>query len=136
MKETKSYNIILLRTAAITLIIGLILAWCLVFTIPMKIPYFLQIFKDTDALLSAHLDFLMMTMLLLGFYASKIPLPSYVVWPMALGSIGNPTLFLFGALELKFSLMPIIVLSSILLTTIGYGLASIKVLRYSFRAQD
>lgn len=136
MSEIYHHNVILLRTAAITLIIGLILAWCLVFTIPMKIPYFLDIFKDTDALLSAHLDFLMMTMLLLGFYASKIPLAGYVVWPMALGSIGNPTLFLFGAIEYSFPLMPIIVFSSIVLTTMGYGLASIKILRYSFRAKS
>jgi hypothetical protein len=126
-------NVILLRTASLSLLIALILAWCLTFTIPIKIPFFLNIFVDTDALLSAHLDFLMMTMLLLGFYASKITLPKHVLWPMAIGSIGNPTLFLFGAIGLEAPIIMLIVLISISLTTYGYGMAAIKVLRYSFK---
>ncbi len=128
-------NVILLRTASITMLIALVLAWCLTFTIPMKIPFFLEIFKDTDALLSSHLDFLMMTMLLLGFYASKITLPKYVLWPMAIGSIGNPTLFLIGSLtdNAQIPIMMPIVLTSITLTTFGYGMAAIKVFRYSLK---
>lgn len=126
-------NVLLLQVASISLLIALVLAWCLTFTIPMKIPFFLNIFVDTDKLLSAHLDFLMMTMLLLGFYASKIPLPKYVQWPMAIGSIGNPSLFLFGAIGLQSPVIMLIVLVSIVLTTFGYGMAAIKVLRYSLK---
>lgn len=128
-------NVIILRTASITLLIGLVLAWCLVFTIPMKIPFFLDIFKDTDKLLSSHLDFLMMTMLLLGFYAAKITLPKYVLWPMAIGSIGNPSLFLIESLTdgAKIPIMMPFVMISIVLTTFGYGMAAIKVFRYSLK---
>lgn len=128
-------NVILLRTASISLLIGLVLAWCLVFTIPMKIPFFLDIFKNTDKLLSSHLDFLMMTMLLLGFYASKITLPKYVLWSMAIGSIGNPTLFLIESLTdgAKIPIMMPFVMTSIILTTFGYGMAAIKVFRYSLK---
>lgn len=133
IEDKHAGNVILLRTASLSLLIALVLAWCLVFTIPMKIPYFLAIFKDTEALLSSHLDFLMMTMLLLGFYASKITLPKYVIWPMAIGSIGNPTLFLFTALGIAGPFVKIIVLISILCTTFGYGMAAIKVLRYSLK---
>lgn len=128
-------NVILLRTAAITLLIGLVLAWCLTFSIPMKIPFFVELFKDKEALLSSHLDFLMMTMLLLGFYASKITLPKYVQWPMAIGSIGNPTLFLIGSLtdNAQIPIMMPFVMISIVLTTFGYGMAAIKVFRYSLK---
>ena len=56
-------NVILLRVATITLLIALVLAWCLVFTRALQLPFALEIFKDTDDLLSAPLDFLMMTML-------------------------------------------------------------------------
>lgn len=126
-------NVIILRTASITMLIALVLAWCLVLTLKMKIPFAVETFKDTDALLSSHLDFLMMTMLLLGFYASKIPLPKYVLWPMAIGSIGNPTLFLLGALHLKFPMMFILAMTSSALTTFGYGMAAIKVFRYSLK---
>lgn len=136
MSEDKhAGNVILLRVACISLIIGLILAWCLVFTKGMKIPFFLDIFKNTDKLLSAHLDFLMMTMLLLGFYASKIPLPKYVLWPMAIGSIGNPTAFILNSV-FPTSTSPLIMLfiyTTISLTTFGYGLAAIKLFRYSLK---
>lgn len=126
-------NAILLRTAGLTLIIGLILAWCLVFSVPLKLPVFLEIFKDTESLLSAHLDFLMMTMLLLGFYASKLPLPKFVMLAMAIGSIGNPTLFLIGAVAPEYKSLPLMLFTflSISLTTYGYGMASIKAIRFS-----
>jgi hypothetical protein len=126
-------NVILLRVACITLLIALVLAWCLVFTIPMKIPFFLNIFKNTDKLLSAHLDFLMMTMLLLGFYASKISLPKYVLWPMAIGSICNPTAFILNSIFPKSDapLIGIFIFTTITLTTIGYGMAAIKVFRHT-----
>ena len=89
-------NVLLLRTASICILIGLVLAWCLTLN-NMKVPFVVETFKKKEALLSAHLDFLMMAMLLLGFYASKIPLPKFVQWPMAIGSITNPTLFLIGS---------------------------------------
>ena len=73
-------NVILLRVACITLLIALVLAWCLVGTHAIELPAALALFKDPDKLLSSHLDFLMMTMLLLGIYAAKVPLPAWVIW--------------------------------------------------------
>jgi len=124
-------NILLLRVACITLLIGLLLAWCLVGTHAMKLPAALELFKDPDKLLSSHLDFLMMTMLLLGIYASKIPLPAWVCWPMAIGSITNPTIFLINALAPKMEnpVIGIFILLSLVLTTFGYGMAAIKMFR-------
>jgi len=135
IEDKHAGNVILLRVACISLLIALVLAWCLVFTKGMKLPFFLNIFEDTDKLLSAHLDFLMMTMLLLGFYASKITLPKYVLWPMAIGSIGNPTAFILNSV-FPSSTSPIIgifIFTTITLTTVGYGMAAIKVLRYSLK---
>jgi len=136
MNEDKhAGNVILLRVACLTLLIALVLAWCLVFSIPMKIPFFLEIFKKTDKLLSAHLDFLMMTMLLLGFYAAKIRLPKYVLWPMAIGSIGNPSAFILNSVfpDSTSPFIALFIFTTITLTTIGYGLAAIKVMRYSLK---
>ncbi len=135
IEDKHAGNVILLRVACITLLIALVLAWCLVFSIPMKIPFFLDVFKKTDKLLSAHLDFLMMTMLLLGFYASKITLPKYVIWPMAIGSIGNPTAFILNSVfpDSTSPIIGIFIFTTITLTTIGYGLAAIKVFRYSLK---
>ena len=66
--DRHSGNVILLRVACITLLLALVEAWCLVGTHVMQLPIALEVFKDPDKLLSSHLDFLMMTMLLLGFY--------------------------------------------------------------------
>jgi hypothetical protein len=134
-EDRHSGNVILLRVACITLLIALILAWCLVATHAVKLPMALELFKNPDKLLSAHLDFLMMTMLLLGFYAAKVPLPKYVLVPMGIGSITNPTAFLIESV-LPGSESPIIglfIITSITLTTFGYGMAAIKVFRSSLK---
>ncbi len=133
--DKHSGNVLLLQVACISLLIALVLAWCLVATHALKLPIALEFFKEPDALLSSHLDFLMMTMLLLGFYAAKVPLPAYVRWPMAIGSIGNPSTFLIGATLPGFE-SPVIALfiaSSITLTTFGYGMASIMVFRSTLK---
>lgn len=126
-------NQLLLRTGCITLLIALVLAWCLVGTHAMKIPAALEFFKDPDKLLSSHLDYLMMSMLLFGIYASKIPLPKWVQWPTAIGSITNPLLFFLQSIHFMFPGMRLFVLASITLTTIGYGIVAIKLFRNSLK---
>ena len=127
-------NVILLRVACMSLLIALVLAWCLVGTHAVKLPAALELFKAPDKLLSAHLDFLMMTMLLLGFYAAKVPLAIYVRIPMAIGSITNPASFLIEAVGIENGpIVSIFVITSITLTTFGYGMASIKVFRSTLK---
>lgn len=128
-------NVILLRVGCITLLIALVLAWCLVGTHAMELPAALAFFRDPDALLSAHLDFLMMTMLLFSIYAIRQPLPAWVIWPMAIGSIGNPSSFLIEAIlpGVEHPLIGIFIMTSITLTTFGYGMAAIKLFRSSLK---
>ena len=127
-------NVLLLRTACITLLIGLVLAWCLVGTHAMKLEVALEFFPKPDKLLSSHLDFLMMTMLLFGIYASKISLPIWVQWPMAIGSITNPTAFLIEAVGIPNSpVIGIAIMISITLTTFGYGMTAIKIFRSTLK---
>ena len=127
-------NVLLLRTACIALLIGLVLAWCLFGTHAMKLPVALEFFPNPDKLLSSHLDFLMMSMLLFGIYASKISLPIWVQWPMAIGSITNPSAFLVEAVGVPENpVVGIAIFISISLTTFGYGLASIKLFRSTLK---
>ena len=127
-------NVLLLRVGCITLLIALVLAWCLVMS-GMEIPFVVEVFKSKKALLSAHLDFLMMTMLLVAIYATRIPLPMYVQWPMAIGSVTNPTCFLLEAMfpEYDAPLMLEFTWISIVIATIGYGLAAIKLFRATMK---
>ena len=128
-------NVILLRVATITLLIALVLAWCLVFTRALQLPFALEIFKDTDDLLSAHLDFLMMTMLLFGFYCVRVPLRVMAKWPMAIGSITNPTCFLLTSIfpESQSPAIFLFINVSIVIATIGYALGAITVMRSTLR---
>ena len=130
VEDKHAGNVLLLRVGCITLLIALVLAWCLVFS-GMQAAFFLALFESKKALLSAHLDFLMMTMLLMAIYASKISLPLFVQWPMVIGSITNPTCFLLEAIypEYDAPLMMEFTWVSITLTTIGYGLAAVKLFR-------
>ncbi len=127
-------NVLLLRVGCITLLIALVLAWCLVLS-GMEIQFVLDIFKSKKALLSSHLDFLMMTMLLVAIYATRIPLPMYVQWPTAIGSVTNPTCFLLESIfpEYDAPLMLEFVYASIVIATVGYGLAAIKLFRATMK---
>lgn len=128
-------NVTLLRTGCVTLLIALVLAWCLTFTKLIKVPFMVELFQHPDKLLSSHLDFLMMTMLLFGIYASKIQLPKFVQIPMAIGSVTNPGLFLIAAIlgHVQNPIFMMFVVISISLTTFGYGMAAIKLLRFTLK---
>lgn len=53
--------------------------------------------KDRKQLLQAHLDYFFMGILLILAGTVLQPLPSWIAWPLALGSWGNPTVFLVNS---------------------------------------
>ena len=93
-----SPNIVLLRGAALWLLMALALAWCLV-GLSLDVPFLKAIFLGKPArLVQAHIDFLLMTALILGFYAARIPLHWSVRWAMVLGAFGNSSIFLLESI--------------------------------------
>lgn len=135
MDDPHAGNVVLLRTACLSLLIALILAWCLSLSLSLRLAFLLETFEDTDRLLSSHLYFLMMTMLLLGFYHLKQPFPFFVRWAMAIGSITNPTVFLVQAVvpTLASPAFILFIYTSITITTIGYAMAAILSFRGSLQ---
>ncbi|WP_188114777.1 hypothetical protein [Methylococcus geothermalis] len=74
-QSSQPENKLLLQGAALWLLLALILAWCLVglnFGLPLLPAVFAGKFTR---LVQAHLDLLLMSALLFGFHAAKIPLP-------------------------------------------------------------
>jgi hypothetical protein len=53
--------------------------------------------KDRKQLLQAHLDYFFMGILLLLAGTVLQPLPRWIVWPLVVGSLGNPTVFLVNS---------------------------------------
>lgn len=139
-------NIVLLQGAALWLLVALVLAWCMVLVrfdvAPLKV-----IFQgEFKRLLQAHLDFLMMSALLFGFYAAKISLLWHVRWAMVVGGFTNSSLFLLMAIfpvldapspaEGFFpGLFRLYLFASIVLTSYGFGRGAVTVLLAACRQQ-
>jgi hypothetical protein len=91
-------NIVLLRGAALWLLMALLLAWCMV-GLNLGVPFLKAIFAGKQTrLLQSHIDFLLMTALILGFYAARVPLHWTVRWAMVIGAFGNSSLFLLQSI--------------------------------------
>ena len=142
-----SGNVILLRGACLWIIAALILAWCMV-AIGFSVPPFAAIFPGKfTRILQAHIDFLLMSALILGFYAARVPLPRPVRWAMVGGAFTNSSLFLlmalFPSLEPDSGAKgPHVVLfltyemASLLMTSFGFGRACVVVFKSTFRKAE
>ena len=89
-----------------------------------------EVLSQSQYLLKAHLDFLMMTGLLFVFFLLfehlRLTPPAAIVLAMSLGSVGNPSGFLALALRPEFPQRPAtpfgaLMLLSFTATTVGYG---------------
>lgn len=144
MQQANRTNIILLRGACLWLLMALLLAWCMI-GLGFNIPPFKLIFAgEFKRLLQAHIDFLLMTALILGIYAAKVQLPWHVSWAMVIGAFTNSSLFLlmaiFPALDTPDLAPPlafqVYLYASLLTTSYGFGKASVLVLRSTFRSEN
>jgi hypothetical protein len=134
-------NIVLIRGAALWLLMALLLAWCMVGLNFAVAPLKLIFVGKFTRLLQAHIDFLLMTALILGIYAAKVPLPWHVRWAMVVGAFTNSSLFLlmaiFPSLDSPTSpppeLFKFYLFASILITSYGFGKASVLILRSTFK---
>lgn len=139
-------NVILLRGATLWLLVALVLAWCLV-GMSFSVPVINMIFKGFDRLLQAHIDFLLMSALIFGLYAAKVPLPWHVRWSIVIGAFTNSSMFLLMAifpisLDAKaegFSpegFLPIFfhlyLFASITITTYGFAMGATIIFKASF----
>ncbi|WP_326500920.1 hypothetical protein [Methylomicrobium sp. Wu6] len=141
--STLAGNVLLLRGAALWLLMALLLAWCLVF-LKFDLAFIKMFFPGQfTRVLQAHLDFLLMTALLFGFYAAKVPLPISVRWCMVVGAFTNSSLFMLQAMfpvldsstpaeGLFPGIFRLYLMSSLLITSYGFGRGSVIVLLSTF----
>ena len=127
-----SGNVLLLKGGMLTLIIALIVAWIMVFDRYFPIAFVDQAVKDFDPLIRGHIDFLIMSALLMGFYAARVVLPWHIVWAMFIGSFTNPSGFViagFFPAVVESQAFGLCVLVSFLITSYGFGRGSVFVLK-------
>ncbi len=134
-------NIVLLRGAALWLLMALLLAWCMVglnFGVTLLNTLFAGKFMR---LLQAHIDFLLMSALILGYYATKIALPWHVNWAMVIGAFTNSSLFLlmaiFPVLDNPKIAPPLVfqlyLFASLITTSYGFGKGAVLILKSTFK---
>jgi hypothetical protein len=118
----------LVLVGSLCLTITLVLAWCLA---GIRAAAFMKaLFPGYQNLLKAHIDYLLMTGLLMIFFLLftqfAVSPPLAIVVPMCIGSLMNPLGFLALALKPNLRQHPtspfgIVMTGSFALTTIGYG---------------
>jgi hypothetical protein len=127
----RNFSSILVVVGSLCLLITLVLAWCLAGV--RSSAFMKKLFPNYQNLLKAHLDYLMMTGLLMIFFllfehfrVSPSPL---VVFAMCVGSFMNPVGFIALAIRPGLRQHPtspfgVVMTGSFSLTTIGYAAAA------------
>jgi hypothetical protein len=124
----RNYSGVLVVVGSLCLLITLVLAWCLV---GLRTTAFMKaVFPNYQYLLKAHIDYLMMTDLLMLFFLLfnhfRVSPPPLVVFSMCAGSFMNPVGFIALAIKPDLRQNPIspfgaVMTVSFTLTTIGYA---------------
>ena len=136
-------NIMMLRGACLWILMALALAWTLV-GLYNEVGLLKSIFPGRPArVLQGHIDFLLMSALILGFFATRVSLPWHVRWAIVVGAFTNSSLFVLMAMfpsvdPLHESFAPtstgntvfnVYLYASLLLTSYGFGKAAVLVLK-------
>lgn len=123
--------------ASVFVLISLALAWLATAVRIMQIPALKQIFPSSDNIIKGHIDFLLMALLLIGFFllarAYDIAYPVWAVWFMIIGGFTNSFTFIIAAMHAPENFKPgplfaIAAIVSFIITTLGFGAASVMLL--------
>ena len=136
-----NYLSVLVVTGSLCLLITLVLAWCLVGV--RSSAFMKRLFPNYQNLLKAHLDYLMMTGLLMIFFLLfnhfGVSPSRLVVLATSVGSFMNPVGFILLAIKPGLNQQPTspfgaIMAGSFTLTTIGYAGAAWSIGQAALRA--
>lgn len=89
---------------------------------------------DYKTLIRAHIDFALMALFCLGFYAVKVPLSVTACWLVVIGGITNPGVFVIAAFDPAFwekTVWKVYTAASFVTTTIGFGWVCISLWDYA-----
>lgn len=94
---------ILLIGAVIMIVTALASAWLMTFAKWFPIQGIDGDFlTDYKTLIRAHVDFVLMALFCLAFYAIKVPLSVTACWLVVIGGITNPCIFVVAAFDTQF----------------------------------
>lgn len=129
----------LLATAAISLLLSLLLAWIASLIVYVKVGWLKSLFKAPFQLIRAHIDYLLMSLLLvLCFYLNErlnLDLPAFIIALLCLGALYNPLGFIVLAIKPQMAnpetrADQIRILLGFVPATMGFGYTMYAVLRH------
>ncbi len=89
---------------------------------------------DYATMIRAHVDYALMALFNIGFYASGVELPTLACWCVAIGGFTNPSIFVVAAFDPDFwnkQLWKIFSAISFGITTIGFVWVGITFLKHA-----
>jgi hypothetical protein len=123
---------ILLAGAAGMLLLALVLAWVATFCRLIPFKPVAGLIKDYGSLIRAHIDLLMMALLCMALYATRVPLPTAACWLVVVGGFTNPSLFLLRAVDPQPRIGPlrkVYRVASFATTTVGFAWVAVSILK-------
>ncbi|MDX8340428.1 hypothetical protein SLH46_14595 [Draconibacterium sp. IB214405] len=142
----KNNDKLLFRAVGLYIIFGLLLAWCLVGKYS-ALPWVEKILPgNPHRILQGHLDFLLMSALILGASATRVRLSWHIRWSMVIGAFTNSSSVIVFAMfpsadpgsEAYISGLPVnnmisfLMRISFIITTYGFGGAAICIFLSTF----
>jgi hypothetical protein len=137
----RNYSSLLVVVGSLCLLITLVLAWCLVGV--RSSAFMKRLFPNYQNLLKAHIDYLLMTGLLMIFFLLfdhfRVSPTAVVVAAMCIGSFMNPVGFIALAIRPTLRQHPTspfgaVMAVSFSLTTVGYAGAAWSIGQAALRA--
>ena len=92
---------------------------------------------DYKTMIRAHVDYALMALFNLGFYASGVDLPVFACWCVAIGGFTNPSIFVVATFDPDFwdkQLWKVLSAISFIITTIGFTGVGIALLQHAFQS--
>ncbi len=127
----RNFSSVLVVVGSLCMLITLALAWCLVGL--RSTTFMKKVFSNYQYLLKAHIDYLLMAGLLMIFFLLlarlQVSLSPAALLAMSAGSLLNPAGYVALSMKPTISQRPaspfaIVMVSSFVLTTFGYGSAA------------
>ncbi len=116
-------------SGALLILLSIATAWLTIAKKYLSLQFMERAIRDDEKLVKAHIDFVIMGLILLVFFLTGADLPFPVILLSCAGALANPSLFLFLAFKPDInrkpgSLFSVISTMTFLTTTGGIGGAS------------
>ncbi|HNZ65013.1 MAG TPA: hypothetical protein PKJ10_04175 [Smithella sp.] len=116
-------------SGALLILLSIATAWLTIVKKYLSLQFMERAIRDDEKLVKAHIDFVIMGLILLVFFLTGADLPFPVILLSCAGALANPSLFLFLAFKPDVnrkpgSLFSVISTMTFLTTTGGIGGAS------------